>query len=195
MSEIEVSRPTLVTPPVMEPITLAEARKQCELSPSDSSHDDHLSMLIQTAREQWEHDTDSCCLTQTLSVTCERLSDDEIYLPKRPVQSITHVKYLDSNETLTTLPTTVYELDAACRAVRLKYLQVWPTTLQVWNSVTVTYVAGYTSTDLVPAIYKQAIRLLVGHYFENRDMMMSEALQSMKAYEALVSRFLRSTYP
>jgi hypothetical protein len=37
--------------------------------------------------------------------------------------------------------------------------------------------------------------LLVGHYFENRDMLMSDAIQTMKPYEALVTRFMRSNYP
>lgn len=190
---IEVSRATLVTGPTTEPVTLAEARKQLELSPSDTAHDDHLALLIQAAREQWEHDTDSCCLTQTWRVTLPGF--DEVCLPKRPVQSITSITYYDTSNVSQTLSTDIYSLDAAARAVRLKYLQVWPTTITRWDAVTVTYVAGYTSVANVPAIHKQAMRLLISHYFENRDMLMSAALQSMPAYEALVQRFLRSSYP
>ena len=193
--ETEVSRATLLTPPTSEPVTLAEARKQCELSPSDNAHDDHLTRLIQSAREQWEHDTDSCCLTQTWSVTTEGFDDDEIYLPKRPIQSITHVKYYDSNNAQQTLSTSYYSLDPADRAVRLNYLQVWPVALQRWDAVTITYVAGYTAAANVPAIHKQAILLLVAYYFENRDMLLTDAMQGCVAYERLVARFMRSSYP
>lgn len=193
--EIEVSRATLVTGPATEPITLAQAKKQLELSPSDTAHDDHLSLLIQTAREQWELDTDSVCLTQTWSVTVEGFCDDEIYLPKRPVQSITSITYYDVGNSQQTLSTSVYSLDAACRAVRLKYMQIWPPVAYRWDAATITYVCGYTSTSLVPAAAKQAMLLLVGHYFENRDMVMGEALQTMPTYEALVRRFMRSSYP
>ena len=191
----QVSRATLVTGPTSEPVTLLEAKKQCELSPSDTAHDDHLTLLIAAAREQWEHDTDSACLTQTWSVTADCFSDDEIYLPKRPIASITHLKYYDSNNTQQTLATTYYSLDPACRAVRLKYLQTWPVTLVRWDAVTITYVAGYASAALVPSIHKQAMRLLIGKYFENRDLLSNDLIYTDRAYEALVHRFMRSNYP
>lgn len=189
-----VSRPTIVTQPVSEPITLTEALKQLELSPSDTAHSDHVAALIQAAREQFEHDTDSCILTQTLSVTLAGFCGD-IQLPKRPIQSITSIAYYDSTNTTQTLSTSVYSLDAQRQLVRLKYLQTWPDTLDRWDAVTVTYVAGYASVASVPALYKQAMKLLIGHYFENRDQIMSEAMQTMPAYEALVRRFVRSSYP
>jgi len=195
MSETEVSRATLLTAPTSEPITLAEAKKQCELSLTDTAHDDQLMMLIQAAREQWEHDTDSACLTQTWTVTLECFLDDVIYLPKRPVASVTHVKYYDSGNTLQTLSTSVYALDPAARAIRLKYLQAWPDAVYRWDAITITYVCGYASAALVPAIHKAAMRLLIGHYFENRDMLMSDALTSIRAYECLVKKFMRASYP
>jgi uncharacterized phiE125 gp8 family phage protein len=194
MSETETSRAMLVTAPVSEPITLAEAKKQLELSPTDTAHDAQLSLLIQAAREQWEADTDSACLTQTWKVTAEEFDDDEIYLPKRPVQSITHVKYYDSGDVLQTLSTSVYDLDQSCRAVRLKNLQVWPAVSDRWDAITITYVAGYTQSYLVPAIAKQAMLLLVGYYFDaNRGD--NDRNNDQRAYEALVTKFMRSNYP
>jgi len=194
MSETETSRAMLVTAPVSEPITLAEAKKQLELSPTDTAHDAQLSLLIQAAREQWEADTDSACLTQTWKVTAEEFDDDEIYLPKRPVQSITHVKYYDSGDVLQTLSTSVYDLDQSCRAVRLKNLQVWPAVSDRWDAITITYVAGYAQSYLVPAIAKQAMLLLVGYYFDaNRGD--NDRNSDQRAYEALVTKFMRSNYP
>lgn len=193
--ETEVSRATLVTAPATEPITRTQAKKQLELS-SETTHDDQVDLLIQAAREQWEHDTDSCCMAQTWKVNFEAADDDEIYLPKRPVASITSVKYYDTDNTQQTLSSSVYGLDAACRSVRLKHLQDWPAAvLDRWDAWEITYVCGYASAALVPAIAKQAMLLLVAHYFENRDMIMGEALQSMPVYEALVRRFMRSSYP
>ena len=194
MSETETSRAMLVTAPVSEPITLAEAKKQLELSPTDTAHDAQLSLLIQAAREQWEADTDSACLTQTWKVTAEEFYDDEIYLPKRPVQSITHIKYYDSGDVLQTLSTSVYDLDQSCRAVRLKNLQVWPAVSDRWDAITITYVAGYAQSYLVPAIAKQAMLLLVGYYFDaNRGD--NDRNNDQRAYEALVTKFMRSNYP
>ena len=33
----------------------------------------------------------------------------------------------------------------------------------------VTYVAGWTTAELVPETVKQAMRLLIGHWYENRE--------------------------
>ena len=191
---MSVTRATILTGPTQEPITLAEAKKQCELSPSDTAHDDHLRELITAAREQWEHDTDSCCLAQTLYVHTDEF-DDEICLPKRPITSITSIQYYDLTNTLQTLASSVYSLNPTERELEIAYLQVWPPTIDRWDAVKITYVAGYATPADVPSIHKSAIKLLIGHYFENRDMMMSEALQSMKAYESLVMRYMRSCYP
>lgn len=188
---LTTSRATVVTAATAEPVTLAQARKQLELSPSDTAHDDQLTLLLQAAREQWEHDTDSVTMTTTLSVTLPHFGGTNIDLPKRPIQSITHIKYYASG-TLTTLATSVYSLDAPRRQARLNELQSWPSADTRWDAVVITYVAGYASAAAVPAIAKQAILLLVGHYFENRDMIGSFRSD---AYDALVSRFRRPTYP
>lgn len=187
---LATSRATVVTGPSTEPVTIAQLRKQLELSPTDDAHDDQLTLLGQAAREQWEHDTDSVTMAQTLSVTAPYLS--EFALPKRPIQSITHIKYY-SGGSLATVPTTVYSLDAPRRMVRLNELQSWPSADTRWDAAIVTYVAGYSSTSAVPAIAKQAILLLVGQYFENRDMMSSA--MSLNAYADLVQRFRRPSYP
>lgn len=195
MAETEISRAVLVTPPVAEPVTLAEAKKQLELASSDTAHDAHLALLIQAAREQWEADTDSCCLSQTWKVYAEEFDDDEIYLPKRPIQSVTHVKYYDASNVQQTLSTSVYSLDDAARAVRLDSLQIWPAVYDRFDAITITFVAGYTSAAAVPAIHKQAILLLVGKYFENRDLQVNDVIFKDAAYEALVTKLMRSNYP
>jgi uncharacterized phiE125 gp8 family phage protein len=188
------SRFEVVTPPTSEPVTILEAKKQLEIASSDTAHDEHILLNIQAAREQWEHDTDSALMTQTLKMTFCDFEGDEINLARRPIQSVTHVKYYDTGGTLTTLSSSVYGLDKASREVRLAYLQQWPTVQDRWDGVAVTYVAGYASRSLVPAIAKQAILLLVGYYFDaNRGD--NDRPNDMRAYESLVLRFMRSTYP
>ena len=191
---IQVTRPTVSVEPVIEPITLTEAKKQCELSLTDSAHDDQLTLLIQAAREQWEHDTDCSVISQTLYVHADCFGD-KIPLPRRPISSITSIQYYDSANALQTLSSSIYTLNPSARCIELKYLQTWPDFVDRWDAVKVTYVAGYASASAVPAIHKQAMLLLVGHYFENRDMLMSDAITSVRAYESLVKKFMRSSYP
>lgn len=182
-----LSRPELVTGPATEPVTTTEAKKHLEISGSD--HDGHVDRLIQAAREQWEHDTQQFLVSQTwrqyLDGCCE------FRFQHRPVSAITSVTYYDSSNASQTLASSVYELDTANNRFRLKPDQDWPVTYTRWDAVTV----NYTMSGIVKEIDKQAVLLLVGFYFENRDMLMSEAMQSLRSYELLVRRFMRSSYP
>jgi uncharacterized phiE125 gp8 family phage protein len=191
---MELSRPTVVTGPTTEPITLAQAKNQLFLAESDTSQDVELTLRIQAAREQWEADTDSVMLTQTLSATAENFRGREFDLPSRPIQSITHVKYYDSSNVLQTLSSSLYSLDAKERSVELNWDASWPTTYTRWNSVIVTYVAGNATVAAVPAIAKQAMLLLVAYYHaSNRGD--NDRPNDRRAYESLVQKFMRSTYP
>ena len=192
--ETEVSRPTVLTGPTSEPVTLAEAKRQLFLAESDTSQDAELVSRIQAAREQWEHDTDSIMLTQTLSVTAERFAGREICLPSRPIQSITHVKYYDDSNVLQTLPTSFYSFNPTEREIELTWNATWPTTYIRWDAVVVTYVAGNTSVAAIPAIAKQAMLLLIAynHYGNRGD---NDRPNDLRAYEALVRRYMRSSYP
>jgi len=188
------SRPTVVTGPTAEPVTLAEVKKQLFLAESDTASDAELVSRIQAAREQWEHDTDSYLLTQTLSVTAESFRGRDIVLPGKPLQSVTHVKYYDDVETLQTLSTSLYSVDLQTQAVRLNWNITWPTTYIRWDAVQVEFVVGNTSLSAVPAIAKQAILLLITYYhFANRGD--NDRPNDLRAYENLVKRYMRSTYP
>lgn len=189
-----VSRPTIVTGPTTEPVTLAEVRRQLFLSPSDTSNDQELTSRIQAAREQWEHDTDSAMLSQTLSVTLERFCGLEIELPSRPIQSVTHVKYYDGDNSLQTFSSASYSLNKPDRKIVLNWDASWPTTYDRWDSVVITYVAGYATAALIPAIAKQAMLLNITYnQYGNRGD--NDRPNDQRAYEALVRRYMRSTYP
>jgi len=190
----EVSRPTVVTGPTSEPVTLAEAKRQLFLAESDTSQDAELVNRIQAAREQWEHDTDSHMLTQTLSVTLEQFGGREIYLPGRPIQSVTHLKYYDDSNVLQTFSSALYSLNKPEREIELNWNSTWPTTYIRWDAVTVTYVAGNASLAAVPAITKQAMLLLIAYnQYGNRGD--NDRPNDQRAYEALVRRYMRSSYP
>lgn len=183
----------LVTGPTAEPLSLSEVKKHLEIATSDTVHDTHLSSLISEAREQWESDTDSATCYQTYKVRVEGLQD-KFRLPKGPIQSITSITYFDGNNVSQTLSASLYQLHID--EFRIAYQQILPTTAARWDAWTINYRCGYSQdATLVPAIAKRAMLLLVGHYFENRDMLMSDAIQTMKPYEALVLRYMRSSYP
>jgi uncharacterized phiE125 gp8 family phage protein len=189
---------TRTVAPASEPLTTAEAKTHLNIAASDTSHDSYVAALIQKAREQVEHDSGMALITQTWTHVSDDFEDygDGIQLTRRPIQSITSIVYKDNAGTATTLPTSVYALDAARQRILLKYNQLWPTVRGDWDAVTITYVAGFgDNASSVPMLAKQCMLLLIGYDFENRDMLANETIYNRKAYEDLVIRLARSSYP
>ena len=161
----------IITPPTTEPITLAEAKAQCRID--GTVEDALLAGYIAAAREYCESVDWRAYMTQTIEQWLEGWPcDDEIELPRPPLQSISKIEYYDTADTKYTLSSAVYAADAISTpgAAHLKYNQVWPATvLRDYNAICVTYVAGYASAALVPQSIKQAMLLLVSHWYENRE--------------------------
>ena len=162
---------------------------------SDTTHDTKLTRFIGAAREQVEADTGYALTTQTFSLSRTRFPDgDEIKIPVRPVQSISSVTYYDANDTQQTLSTDVYGLNARRRVVYLKYNQSWPNLTERPDGITVTLVAGYGAAANVPYEFRQAILLQVAKWFEHRGDE-SKMPAHDTAYERIVKKLLRSSYP
>ena len=64
----------------------------------------------------------------------------------------------------------VVETDRTPGRVHLAYGANWPTaTLRPASPITITYVSGWSTVGTIPQRYKQAILLLAGHWYENRE--------------------------
>lgn len=187
------ARAVEVTPPAAEPLSLAEVRAHVELAATDSNHDVELERAIEDAREQWERDTSQYLIQRSMRLTVDRL--EEMQFPHRPVSAIASVKYYDQSNTQQTLAASVYQLDAANNRLRLAYDQDWPVTLDRWDAVEINYTLGsHASGATVPAIAKRAMLLLVGYYFRaNKGD--DDRAYDLQAYERLVAKHMRSTYP
>lgn len=162
---------TLYSAPAVEPVSTDEAKTHLRITHTDDNT--YIDTLVKAARLYCERATRRAFITQTWDLAAECFDDDEIELTPGPLQSITHVKYYDTDGTLQTLSTDVYEADITdCVGyARLKYNQYWPTIRSgLYNGVQVRYVAGYgnSATD-VPANIKHAIKILVSHWYEIRE--------------------------
>lgn len=182
--------------PSSEPVTLAEARDQCEIAASDSVHDTKLTRYIASAREQVEHDTGYAMMTQTYKLVMSEFPDDDwIQLPVRPVQSITSITYYDDTDTQQTLAATVYGLDTGRRSIYLKNDQEWPTVNLQNNGIEITFVAGYGGADNIPATLKQMVLLSVAQQFFDRGDMDGLNRPWETAYERLYRKIANPHYP
>lgn len=182
--------------PTFEPVSLAEAKKHLEIAEDDAAHDAHIMRLIQHARELVEHDTGIVLASGTYTFTLDDFpDDDEIYLPVRPVSSITSIVYTDTAGTSQTMSSANYALDNNEHSpeIVLAYLALWPTARGEPNSVVITFVAGYSSQATIPQSLKQACLLEISRRFQDREGW--ERSTDMMAYERITNRHARASYP
>jgi uncharacterized phiE125 gp8 family phage protein len=179
---------TLVTAPTSEPITLAEAQKQCGVAEGADYHDTVLLGLVKSAREKVEGDTSRALMPQTWDFTFDLwpCGLDPIYLPIAPVSSITSLKYYDTSGVQQTLATTVYHatrfLDREPAEIRLKNAQSWPSLYGEPGAITIRVVCGYANALAVPESLKQAMKLLISAWH-------SEQALNEERYDSLISRW------
>lgn len=107
---------------------------------------------------------------------------DRIELPKPPLQSVTSITYVDNIDAPHTFAATLYDLELAATppvlnpthprgSIVLTYCGSWPwETLRPAAPITIEFVAGYGGAADVPRPIKQAMLLLIGHWYENREI-------------------------
>lgn len=161
---------TLIAPPLLEPVTLAEAKLHLRVDGTDE--DALITSLIVAARRQAEHELGRVLITQTWELALDEFPAADIAPPMPSVLSIESVKYLDAAGAEQTVPSTDYDLDAATTPgwVMLAADASWPTTSGGANCVKVRFTAGYgpAAAD-VPANVVAWIKLQIGALYRHRE--------------------------
>lgn len=153
--------------PTYDALDMNLVRQHCRIDTHDE--DQLLREYAEAAADYAEHYQNRALRTSTWEAIYDGFPGCEWELPRQPLQSVSSITYLDEDGASQTLSTDVYLVAAASGRVALKPSQVWPVTQDRIATVTVTYVAGYTSAALIPASTRQAMRILTGHLFENRE--------------------------
>lgn len=183
----------VVTEPAAEPITLTEAKAHLRV---DHTLDDTLiTALIVVARKYAEKYTRRAFIQQTMELTLPCFTDTVIQLPCPPLQSITHVKYIDADGVLQTVDSADYQADTyrSPGLIKPAYLESWPSlTRNDFNMVQIRYVAGYPTSgspisDIdyaanVPEPIKQWIKIRVATLYEFREAIVTGAIVATLQY-------------
>ncbi|MES0444979.1 MAG: head-tail connector protein [Desulfobacterales bacterium] len=161
------NRYTISVAPTTEPVTVEEAKKNSIIEFDDD--DAYVSGLIKVARQYVEEYLSRALITQTWKLYLDCFPN-VIEIPVPPLVSAT-ITYVDTDGATQTESSAVYTVDTDSDPgiIYEAYNQNWSTPRDVEKAVIVTFVAGYGAADDVPDPIKQAIKLLVGHYYENRE--------------------------
>jgi uncharacterized phiE125 gp8 family phage protein len=141
-------------------------------SGATSVEDTLITGLIQAAREYCEGFQSRAFITQSWYLWLDAWPEF-FEIPMSPLQSITSIKYYDTANTEYTLAATEYFVDVNSTPgrVALAYGKSWPSTgLRAVNGICVEFTCGYGATAAsVPMAVRQAMLLLIGHWYENRE--------------------------
>lgn len=155
-----------------EPLTLAQAKAQ--VRKTDTSEDALLASYIIAAREWVENWTGHILVSRTITQSFLAFGP-YLTLRYRPVTALGDITYTDSNGD---------EADYTAGVLRnaVYPAKVFPPsggifpTLGADGVVTVEYSAGYADP---PEALRQAMRLLIGHWFATRAGVSSDAMQEV----------------
>lgn len=175
------------TAPANDAVELAEAMDH--LGAFDES-EQQVRALIGAAQTRVETYLGRALITQTLVFTLDCFPW-RIRLPRPPLQSVTHIKYMDpSTSTLATVSSSDYRITTGDEPTRIEptYGSSWPTPQPVTEAVEIEYVAGYGDDySSVPEDIRHAILLLVGEWYEHREGMAARGQQIPHAVEWLLN--------
>lgn len=178
---------TIVTPPAMEPVDLAEAKLFAGVDIDDD--DSFISSLITTARVWCETYCNSTFVTTQYQLSLSHFPWNTPYglyytmlshtpygmirLPLPPLQSVDSITYEDpSTGSVETLSPTLYRVQRGTRGrICPAYGSTYPTTRHELDSVILTFTCGYGDNTAVPQGIKTAICYMVKQaYYGIRSM-------------------------
>lgn len=170
----------LITAPATEPVTLTEAKAHLRVTGADD--DTYITALITMARQYAEVFTRRALITQTWDLYLDAFPDYDIALPMPDLQSVTSVTYVDTDGVSQVLSSALYQVDLASIRGRIApaYNEEWPDTREeTYGAVKVRFVCGYGAASAVPETIKGAMKLLIGHWFENRMEATAETIKQI----------------
>lgn len=157
--------------PSVEPITLYELKRHLRLEHDEDNL--YLAAAMTAAREFAESYTNRTFCNTQWTMRLDTFPH-AIELPRPPVSrtvTATTITYTTETQSAVTLPSNKYRIDRISTpgVIRTLYGETWPPHLADYNSIAVTWWAGYSEDgSKVPMRARNAMLMLAAHWFERR---------------------------
>ena len=175
--------------PSIEPVSLAEAKTHLRLD--DSAEDGAIAALISAARLHIERCYGLALISQAWTLALDRWPrSPEIALPIWPVTAVETVKVIGEEGDAFLIDEAHYVASLAPRPATLvrRPDRRWPSPGRPAGGIEIEFAAGFgPSAGDVPQPIRQAVKLYVGHLYENRDGLSQARVPA--ALEALLSPY------
>lgn len=158
-------------------LTLDEVRVHVRVD-EDETELAYLGSLVAVATDYIENRRSEALLDQQWTMTLDHFPgfSGGLRIPRPPLRSITSIQYVDTQGATQTLDSSLYRVLQGSRAAEVHpiYGTTWPSTLPDPGVVTVVFRAGYGTTPAdVPEGLKQAAKILVATWFEQREAVLT----------------------
>lgn len=162
--------------PTDTPVDLPLVKEHLRLTTADQAN--VLPIYLGAAVEWVETYTGRPLMRQTWRVTLPGFPV-RTWLPfSVPFGAITGITYYDTANASQTLASSVYTVptDSEPACVLLASGQSWPSLYSREDAVAITYTSGAEDAANVPIALRQAVLLLTGHFYENREAVLVSAI-------------------
>jgi uncharacterized phiE125 gp8 family phage protein len=183
----------LFAAPADEPVSLAEARQYCRVTGTDE--DALLLALIGAARRLCEQKTGRQLVTQTWDVLYDSFMEadprcrGEVWLPRSPVQSVTHVKYHDAAGVQQTWSAVNYQVAQGMYPRLAPVTGVsWPATYDRLQAVEIRVVCGYGDPADVPDDLRLWMQAHIVTWFDGRAVSADRQYHAVSHFDGLLDR-------
>lgn len=196
-----------VASPLVLPLTLAEAKSHLRVDVADD--DEVILDMIRAAADMFQDQTWSSMYVQTWELILPCFPGDPeftrcpcywaprkdtIRLPRPPVASVVSVTYIDAGGDQVVIDPGQYALVSAEDGAWLMPSAgaAWPSAMvDAPEPVVIEYLAGYNGTTIpFPAQARQAVRMLIAHWYENREAVVMGTIS--KEQEIAVAQLARN---
>ena len=184
--------PILVTPPAVEPISLAQAKNWLRI---DHTYEDELiTALIASARLVVESAARRMLISQTWRLVMDAWPSGDIVIPLAPVRQVLALRTLNADGAGVIIAPSTYVATNAGGVGRIRFLIPPPAPQKQIAGVEIDVELGFSSgSEGVPETLKTAMRLLIGRWYEQRgDVESDGAFERMPpAVASLIAPYRR----
>lgn len=165
--------PILVAPPAVEPLALQETKDWLRIQ--TTAEDEIVGALIASARLVVESLTRRLLVAQTWRLAFDAWPAAEVRLPFSPVRSVI-VRVYSASNVASVVPAGSYRIEQVGGDARLRFSIAPPQPGRAIAGVEIDVEAGFGANAAgVPAPLRQAMRLLIARWYENRGDVEADA--------------------
>lgn len=160
----------MISGPAAEPLTLTETKAHLRID--DDDEDQLVASLILTSRLHVEAALGLALLTQSWRLVLDRWPRSaSVPIPLYPLQSVAEVRVRAADGTPAVVEAGDYVVDVASMPGRIvRTGGAFPQPGRAASGIEIDFTAGYGAVAAdVPAPIRQALLLLVAHWYEHRD--------------------------